>query len=124
MNGIGGIGRRPPGGVGATGLAGPGEDLEALAPAGLDAADAAEALDELATLHGAALARLAGHPRTVDDMARTLAPGRAMAALARFVRRGPRPGESPQERKMRELVARLLDLRQEAAAAMGVVQVG
>jgi hypothetical protein len=112
------------------------DDLDALTFEALDAFDAveSEALEGGAERIGAeALARLAGAGRTVDDavaapapehVARALAAGRISEALARVVRRGARPGESAQEQRMRALVARLLELRHEAAAGMAKVSVG
>jgi hypothetical protein len=50
--------------------------------------------------------------------------GRAASALAAIVRRGPRPGETTAEKRLRELAARYLDLMQEAAAGMGRIVVG
>ncbi len=106
-----------------------GPELDALAFEALDALDESDG----ARAHSEALARLAGTTRTVDDavaapapehVARALAAGRAGEALARVARRGARPGESAEEQRMRALVARLLDLRHEAAAGMGKVSVG
>ena len=86
------------------------------------------ALARLDQVGAAALARVGDLPRTVDDavaaparehLARPLDPGGAIAALARVVARGTRPGESAPEQRMRALVARMLELRHQLAAGIG-----
>jgi hypothetical protein len=131
VGGLGRVGGRP-GELGTTEVVDGGE-LDALAFETLEALDH-DRLEGDGTRIGAdALARLQGVTRTVDDavaapspehVARALSAERAAAAFARVVRRGTRPGESREEQRMRALVARLLDLRHEAAAGMGKVSVG
>jgi hypothetical protein len=132
---IGGVGRgrgpgEPIGGAEAARAGGTAE-LDEVQEGGLEHVVPA-LLEELDALDPGAVATLE-LPRPLEAalaapsagvLAGALDLGRSAAALARIVRRGARPDETLRERKLRELVARYLDLTQEAAAGMGRINVG
>jgi hypothetical protein len=123
---IGKLGGTPVAPAGGGAVAEDAGALEALGPALGELADL-DGVDARAPLGGVELPRpleAALAAPSAGALAGQLELGRAAAALARVVRRGARPDETPREKRLRELCARYLDLMQEAASGLGRITLG